>query len=85
MATPSSQQLWISGLAGTLPTLRFLNATALHRAVFTSQIVDLDSCRVLDVIEGGLRDVLDGWLKQQGPEWCARISLATLDPAAGCS
>ncbi|MGY9075158.1 MAG: ISL3 family transposase, partial [Acidimicrobiales bacterium] len=62
---------------------RFLNATAQHRTVFTTQIVDLDSHRVLDVIEGRSRDVLDGWLKEQGPEWCARISLATLDPAAG--
>jgi transposase len=62
---------------------RFLNATAQHRTVFTTQIVDLDSHRVLDVIEGRTRDVLDGWLRQQGPEWCARISLATLDPAAG--
>jgi hypothetical protein len=31
---------------------RFLNATPSHRTVFTTQIVDLDRHRLLDVIEG---------------------------------
>ncbi|MGA7270029.1 MAG: transposase, partial [Acidimicrobiia bacterium] len=37
----------------------------------------------LDVIEGRSRDVLDDWLTERGTEWCGRIRLATLDPAAG--
>jgi transposase len=37
---------------------RFLNATAEHRTVFTTQIVDLDRHRLLDVVEGRSRDVL---------------------------
>jgi transposase len=62
---------------------RFLNATPTHRTVFTTQIVDLDRHRILDVIEGRSRDVLDDWLSARGADWCAGIRLATLDPAAG--
>jgi transposase len=62
---------------------RFLNATATHRTVFTTQIVDLDRHRLLDVVEGRSRDVLSGWLAERGPHWCNQITLATLDPAAG--
>jgi len=62
---------------------RFLNATPERRTTFTTQIVDLDRHRILDVIEGRSRDVLDRWLTERGEEWCASIRLATLDPAAG--
>ena len=62
---------------------RFLNATAEHRPVFTTQIVDLDLHVLLDVIEGRSADLLGTWLAARGPEWCANITLATLDPAAG--
>ena len=62
---------------------RFLNATAEHRTVFTTQIVDLDRHRLLDVVQGRSRDVLADWLDERGPDWCAQITLATLDPAAG--
>ena len=62
---------------------RFLNATATHRTIFTTQIVDLDRRVLLDVIEGRSADVLGAWLAERGPDWCANITLATLDPAAG--
>jgi transposase len=62
---------------------RFLNATAEHHSVYTTQIVDLDRHRLLDVVEGRSRDVLGTWLDEQGTAWCAQITLATLDPAAG--
>ena len=62
---------------------RFLNATATHRTVFTTQIVDLDRHRLLDVIEGRSADVLGAWLVERGVDWCNQITLATLDPAAG--
>ncbi len=62
---------------------RFLNATPGRRTTYTTQIVDLDRHRLLDVVEGRSRDVLGGWLDARGPSWCARIRLATLDPAAG--
>ncbi len=62
---------------------RFLNATVTHRTVFTTQIVDLDRHRLLDVVEGRSRDVLGGWLAERGTQWCNQITLATLDPAAG--
>jgi transposase len=29
------------------------------------------------------RDVLGTWLSKQGAAWCAQITFATLDPAAG--
>ncbi|WP_208029802.1 ISL3 family transposase [Rhabdothermincola sediminis] len=62
---------------------RFLNATADHRTTFTTQVLDLDRHRVLDVLEGRSRDVLGDWLTDRGDTWCAGITLATLDPAAG--
>lgn len=62
---------------------RFTNATATHRTTFTTQIVDLDRHRIIDVIEGRSRDVLGDWLDERGTQWCDRIALATLDPAAG--
>ena len=62
---------------------RFLNANAQHRTVFTTQIVDLDRHLLLDVIEGRSADVLGSWLAERGVDWCANITLATLDPAAG--
>ena len=62
---------------------RFLNATPGHHTVFTTQIVDLDRHRLLDVIKGRSRDVLADWLTERGDDWCDQIVLATLDPAAG--
>ena len=62
---------------------RFLNANVEHRTVFTTQIVDLDRHVLLDVIEGRSADVLGSWLTSRGVDWCANITLATLDPAAG--
>lgn len=62
---------------------RFLNATPTHRTVFTTQIVDLDRHRLLDVVPGRSKDVLGTWLEERGDDWCAEIHLATLDPAAG--
>jgi transposase len=62
---------------------RFLNATVDHHTVYTTQIVDLDRHRLLDVIQGRSRNVLGNWLSQRGEQWCDRIRLATLDPAAG--
>ena len=62
---------------------RFLNATPTARTRFTTQIVDLDTHRVLDVVEGRSKTVLGDWLDQRGEQWCNRICLATLDPAAG--
>lgn len=62
---------------------RFLNATVEHRTEFTTQIFDLGRRRLLDVVPGRSRAVLDEWFAARGEMWCARIQLATLDPAAG--
>ncbi|MBA2338326.1 MAG: ISL3 family transposase, partial [Acidimicrobiia bacterium] len=62
---------------------RFLNATPTRRTTFSTQIVDLDRGRLLDVIEGRSRNVLDRWLAERGVAWCEGIRLATLDPSAG--
>jgi len=62
---------------------RFLNATPTSRTRYTTQIVDLDRHRVLDVLEGRSRDVVGGWLTERGTDWCENILLATLDPSAG--
>ena len=74
----------LDGVAGIgVDEKRFLNANAEHRTVFTTQIVDLDRHVLLDVIEGRSADVLGSWLAARGADWCANITLATLDPAAG--
>ena len=52
-------------------------------SALTTQIDDLDRHRLLDVIEGRSADVLGSWLAERGVDWCAGITLATLDPAAG--
>ncbi|MCB1257631.1 MAG: ISL3 family transposase [Microthrixaceae bacterium] len=62
---------------------RFLNATPKQRTRFTTQIVDLENHRILDVVEGRSRSALGEWLAERGEEWCAQIQVATLDPAAG--
>jgi transposase len=62
---------------------RFLNATPTRRTVFTTQVVDLDRGRLLDVVEGRSRHVLSRWLADRGDDWCSQIRLATLDPSAG--
>ena len=62
---------------------RFLNATPTSRTRYTTQIVDLDRHRVLDVLEGRSRDVVGDWLRDRGADWCENIRLATLDPSAG--
>ena len=62
---------------------RFLNATVDHHTVYTTQIVDLDRHRLLDVVAGRSRNVLGNWLSERGQDWCDRIRLATLDPSAG--
>ena len=59
---------------------RFLNATPERRTVYTTQIVDLDRHRLLDVVEGRSRDVLDRWLTERGDDWCDRIRLAPWTP-----
>lgn len=51
--------------------------------MFTTQIVDLDRHRLLDVVEGRSRDLLGRWLADRGVDWCHQIRLATLDPSAG--
>jgi transposase len=62
---------------------RFLNAGPTSRTRYTTQIIDLDRHRVLDVLEGRSRDVVGDWLQERGTDWCANIRLATLDPSAG--
>jgi transposase len=62
---------------------RFTNANATHRTTFTTQVFDLDDGTLLEVLKGRSADTLGDWLKAQGEEWCSKITLATLDPAAG--
>lgn len=62
---------------------RFTNANREHRTTFTTQVFDLDHGVLLEVLKGRSADTLGDWLKAQGDQWCDRITLATLDPAAG--
>ena len=62
---------------------RFTNAGPQKRTTFTTQVVDLDRRRLLDVIEGRSKSVLADWLGARPTEWLAGIRVATLDPSAG--
>ena len=62
---------------------RLLDALATHRTVSTTQIIDLDHHRLVDVVEGRSRDVLAASRTARGSDGCNQIPLATLDPAAG--
>ncbi|MCP4959002.1 MAG: ISL3 family transposase [Actinomycetia bacterium] len=62
---------------------RLTNARPGRSTTFTTQIVDLDERRLLDVVAGRSGVVLDDWLSERRTHWCAKITLATLDPAAG--
>ncbi len=63
---------------------RFTNAKAGKSTTFTTQIVDLDQRCLLDVVAGRSGVALVKWLGDRGSHWCSNITLATLDPAAGC-
>lgn len=66
----------------------FLAATATSHTQFVTGIVDLapaggGPARLLDVVEGRSGKVVTDWLAERGPDWCANVAVAALDPFRG--
>lgn len=55
---------------------------------FVTGLVDLrpaggGPARLLDVVEGRSGRVVEDWLAERGPDWCADVRVASLDPFRG--
>src|SRR5664280_132215 len=66
----------------------FLAATAVSSTQFVTGLVDLapaggGPARLLDVVEGRSGQVVTDWLDERGPDWCAGVTTAALDPFRG--
>jgi len=66
----------------------FLTASATHPTRFVTGMVDLapaggGPARLLDVVEGRSGAVVSDWLADRGPDWCADVQVAALDPFRG--
>ena len=66
----------------------FLAATAVRTTQFITGLVDLapaggGPARLLDVVEGRSGQVVTDWLDERGPDWCAGVTTAALDPFRG--
>ena len=66
----------------------FLAATAVSHTRYVTGMVDLQPAgggpaRLLDVLEGRSGKVVTDWLTERGPDWCARVRVAALDPFRG--
>lgn len=71
----------VSGL-GTDETA-FLAANAFHHTLFVTGFVDLDSGRLLDVVQNRCGASVSGWLAARDQAWRDRISVLALDPHRG--
>jgi transposase len=63
----------------------FLTATATRPTQFVTGLVDLapaggGPARLLDVAPGRSGAMVRNWLDERGPEWCAEVQVAALDP-----
>ena len=66
----------------------FLAASATSPTQFVTGLVDIKPAgggpaRLLDVVAGRSGQVVTDWLDQRGPDWCARVKVAALDPFRG--
>jgi len=71
----------VSGL-GTDETV-FLAGNAFHHTLFVTGFVDLDSGRLLDVVENRCGASVSGWLDGQDQTWRDGIGVLALDPHRG--
>jgi transposase len=61
----------------------FLAATAEHHTLFVTGLVDIDSGRLLDVVENRCGASVSGWLAGRDRSWRDRIDVLALDPHRG--
>jgi transposase len=62
---------------------KMLAAGPRHRAVFATQLVDLDTGRLLDVVPSRSGRAVSSWLELQGPRFRQQVKVAAIDPHAG--
>jgi transposase len=61
----------------------FLKATALRGTRLVTGLVDLDSGRLLEVLDGRSAAIVEAWLGGRPPGWLARIEAVAVDPFRG--
>jgi len=66
----------------------FLAATPVSSTSYVTGLVDLrpaggGPARLLDVVPGRTGKVVSDWLEDRGPDWCASVRVAALDPFRG--
>jgi transposase len=61
----------------------FLAGNAEHHTLFVTGFVDLDSGRLLDVVENRCGASVSGWLATQGQAWRDGVDVLALDPHRG--
>ncbi len=71
----------VSGLGMDETALLAANAT--HHTSYVTGFVDLDSGRLLDVVEDRCAASVSGWLKSMHTDWRDRIEVLAIDPHAG--
>jgi transposase len=62
---------------------KMLSAGPRHRAVFATQLVDLDTGRLLGVVPSRSGRAVSSWLEAKGRGFCDRVAVAAIDPHAG--
>jgi len=62
---------------------KMLAAGPRHRSVFATELVDLDTGALLDVIPGRNARSVSAWLEGKGPRFCDQVAGAAIDPLAG--
>jgi transposase len=76
------------GRAGVVRALgvdehKMLAAGPRHRAIFATQLVDLDTGRLLDVVPSRSGRAVSSWLDLRGQEFKDQVKVAAIDPHAG--
>ncbi len=85
-ASRSSDSQWLHTSVQVLGVdeTAFLAATPVSSTQYVTGLVDLrpaggGSARLLDVVPGRTGKVVNDWLEDRGPDWCASVRVAALD------
>jgi len=62
---------------------KMLSAGPKHRSLFATQLVDLDTGCLLDVVPGRSARSVSSWLEAKGTIFCDGVVVAAIDPHAG--
>ena len=62
---------------------KMLAAGPAHHTIYATQLVDLDTGRLLDVVPGRSAKSVHNWVKRHGTAARARVVVAAIDPHAG--